>query len=397
MNKPLNIVHVFGNAHAGDWAFYPLKMWHEAGHRVAVICPVGGPLVDRLQSAGIPVYVIPFPSRLRHLREAWACIGQLRRAFRQLEADVAHFHLVPANLWGRIAAWLARTPVRVTQWPGPLPLESTIPRVIELSTVWMDTAIIASSTSMQRFFQKYRHTSGKIHLIYYGFPLDRFDPRIDGRKIREEFQIGPETRLVTMIAYMYPPVSGKVYGGIGVKGHEVLIQAAQQIIAAGHDVRFLLVGDELIPGTARVYKPMLHQMVKDLGLEERVIFAGRRHDIPEILAATDVAAVPSVSENVGGAVEPLLMEKPVVASNVGGLPDVVIDGQTGYLVPPGDPQALAQALLGVLALPIAERQAMGQRGRAIVQSLFDINLTAQQQESLYYQLLSKLRGFSNRR
>jgi len=99
-----------------------------------------------------------------------------------------------------------------------------------------------------------------------------------------------------------------------------------------------------------------------------------------------VAAVPSLSENVGGAVEPLLMERPVVASAVGGLPDVVRDGETGYLVPPRDPGALADALLHTLTLPAAARRAMGRRGRAIVQELFDINRVALNEERIFYQL-----------
>lgn len=389
MRQPLRITHVFGNAYAGDWAFYPLKFWKEGGHHVTAICPTDGPLVGRLRQEGIEVYIVPFPRRLRHLGDGWRCLRQFALVFRELHSDIAHFHLVPANLWGRIGAWLARVPVRITQWPGPLPLELPISLYLELATVWMDQAIIASCISTQRIYEQYWHTRHKIHLIYYGFPLSRFLSRVDGKAVRHEFGIGLDAPVVAMAAYMYPPLREKRFRGIGIKGHEILIQAAREVSLINPDVRFLIVGDELIPRTAGTYKTKLVNMVRELGLEKTVIFAGYRPDVPSILAGADVIAVPSISENVGGAVEPLLMGKPVIASNVGGLPDVVIDNETGYLVSPGDHHALAQAIIRMLALSPEQRQQMGKRGQVIVANLFDINKTARQQESLYYQLLTK--------
>lgn len=389
MRRPLSIVHIFGNAYAGDWAFLPLKEWHQAGHKVAAICPTEGALVQRLRAEGIQVHIIPYPRRLRHIREGWQRVLQIKNVLCALKTDVVHCHLTPANLWGRTAAWLARVPVRVTQWPGPLPLELPIPLMLELATVWMDTAIIAASVATQRIFERYWHTRKKIHLIYYGFPVQPFDPGVSGEEVRREFGIGMDTPLVGMVAYMYPPLGEMKFGGIGIKGHEILLRAAPEILKTNPDVRFLIVGDELIPGTAQTYKPQLLKLARDLQLESRVIFTGRRTDIPKIIAALDCVVVPSISENVGGAVEPLLMTKPVVASRVGGLPDVVIDGETGFLVPPRDPIMLADAILRMLSLTHEQRLHMGERGRAIVINLFDIATTIRQQEDLYYQLLAK--------
>jgi len=153
-----------------------------------------------------------------------------------------------------------------------------------------------------------------------------------------------------------------------------------------------IVGDEpagLV--TAGSYAARLKAMAHDMKLDNNVIFAGHRNDIPSILAAADVVAVPSLSENLGGAVEPLLMEKPVVASNVGGLPEVVIHGQTGLLVPPSDPERLAQALLQMLALPVIERQKMGKCGRQIVMRILDIEQIVLGEEQLFYQILRRKR------
>jgi glycosyltransferase involved in cell wall biosynthesis len=394
--KPLHIVHVVGSAYAGDWAFYPLKILKEAGHQVLLVCPTDGPLPQRVQREGISVHVLPFPARLRRVIEASRCIRQLTRLLRLYRADVVHNHLVPANIWGRIAAWIACVPVRVTQWPGPFHLEIPISRRIEIATAWMDNGIIAASSATRRIYERYWYTRHKVHLIYYGFPFERFDPTIDGSVVRREFGIRPEDSVVTLVAYMYSPLPEeqlpgiRTFDGLGLKGHEILIQAAAEVKKHSSSVRFLIVGDALMPGEAERYKRRLHQLVSDLGLGDTVIFTGKRADIPWVLSASDVVAVPSLSENVGGAVEPLLMEKPVVASDVGGLPDVVIDGETGFLVPPRDPQALAEGILRLLALPPMRRREMGQQGRKIVHDLFDLSRTVAQTENLYYELMDQV-------
>ncbi len=393
MSRSLRIVHIVGSSFAGGWAFHPLCRLRDAGHSVYLICPDDGPLPARARAAGIPVRIIPFPRRIRHVHAAAAYIARVATWLRQERIDVVHNHLAPTNVWGRLAAYAAGIPVRLTQWPGPLPLEIPASRRIEMALAPLDSAIIAASTATRRIYEAHGVMRDRIHLIYYGFPFDPFDPTIDGSAIRREFGIAPDAPLVSMIAYFYSPLKERslrglnVFNGIGLKGHEILIEAAACVRETNPNARFLIVGDALMPGEAERYKQKLHRMVSDLGLQQTVIFAGKRDDVPHILAASDVVAVPSLSENVGGAVEPLLMERPVVASAVGGLPDVVRDGETGYLVPPRDPEALANALARALALPAAARRTMGRKGRAIVQELFDLRTTVRQTEQLYYDTL----------
>jgi glycosyltransferase involved in cell wall biosynthesis len=386
---------VLGSPYAGSWAFYPLLRLKQAGHEVRLICPSEGPLTQRVRDAGIDVHILPFPRRIRRLDQACRYIGLLAYLLRHHRVDVVHNHLSPSNIWGRMAAWVARVPVRVTQWPGPLPLEIKISRRAEMVTAWMDGALIAASTATQRIYQRYPHTRDKIKLIYYGFPFERFDPAIDGGPTRRALGIAPDALVVSLIAYMYSPLAErqlpglKMFNGLGLKGHETLINAAAIVRERMPHVKFLIVGDALVDGEAERYKQRLYQMVSELGLTDTVIFTGKRDDIPELLAASDVVAVPSLSENVGGAVEPLLMQRPVVASRVGGLPDVVIDGETGFLVPPADAPALADALLRALTLPRERRDEMGRRGRSIVMDLFDLHKTVARTETLYYQLLNR--------
>jgi hypothetical protein len=144
----------------------------------------------------------------------------------------------------------------------------------------LDSAIIASSTATQRIYETCGVMHGRIHLIYYGFPFDPFDPMLDGSPIRREFGIAPDAPLVTMIAYMYSPMKERslrglnVFDGIGLKGHEILIEAAAHVRASLPDVRFLIVGDALVPGEAERYKQKLYRIVADWGFSRRCCLPG---------------------------------------------------------------------------------------------------------------------------
>jgi len=294
-------------------------------------------------------------------------------------------YALPISLWARLAARLAGVPVRLFKPPSLWDLELPYYRIAEYSTAWMDSAILASSRALVRYYRRVPLMRTPVMLSYYGFPLERFDPSLDGGGVRHEFGIPSTAPVVTLVAHLIPPIR-RFDPHYGIKGHEVLIRAARDVVARLPETRFLIVGAEPEGAARGAYEARLKQLAHDHGVDRHVIFTGKRTDIPAILAASDVAAVPSLSENVGGAVEPLLMERPVVASAVGGLPDVVRDGETGYLIPPRDPGALADALLHTLTLPAAARRAMGRRGRAIVQELFDINRVALNEERIFYHL-----------
>ena len=283
---------------------------------------------------------------------------------------------------GRIASLIARVPVRVSQLGGPLPLEITPFRYLDLATAWIDHIIIASSKEIKRVYEKYPHTRKKVVLNYYGFPFKPFLSNGNVSTAKTEFGINKGEKVVGMVAYMYSSKL-KRFQKVGIKGHEIFIQAAKYIAEKDSGVKFLIVGDEVFGDGS--YLSKLQSLACETGLTTEIIFTGYQSNVTKLIAIMDVVAVPSLSENVGGAVEPLLLGKPVVVSNVGGLPDVVIDGQTGKLVPPGDAQALATAILQLLALSESERQRMGQSGRAKIVELFDLQKTVDQLESIYYE------------
>jgi glycosyltransferase involved in cell wall biosynthesis len=387
MGRRLKIVWVAG-AGAHQWAFLPPLMLRERGHQVILACIDGSPSKAKAQEVGLPVKTVNLPKKLQDIPAIVRGIGELYSLFRAEHPDVVHYYIIPVSFWARIAAWLAGVPVRVYKPPSLWDLDIRAYRWIEYTTAWMDSAIVASSKPLEAFYRRSPLTRHKAVLSYYGFPLQPFDPRTDGSIVRQELGLGSDDLVVGMVAYLVPPIQ-RFNRRLGIKGHEILLEAARTVVAQDKRVRFLIVGDEPPRPDRGMYMARLKQMAQELGVQDHVLFTGYRSDIPNILAAVDLVVVPSLSENVGGAVEPLLMEKPVVASNVGGLPDVVIDAETGFLVPPSDPHALAEAILKMVALTPEERRCMGQKGRVIIQDRFEIGKTVDQLESLYCTILQR--------
>jgi glycosyltransferase involved in cell wall biosynthesis len=181
---------------------------------------------------------------------------------------------------------------------------------------------------------------------------------------------------------MYPP---KRFLGQtrGLKGHEDLIDAVAMLGRDKPPIVCVIVGggwdgDRIYESGIRSYA------AKHCG--SQVIFLGPRSDVAALFPGFDAVVVPSLSENVGGAVEPLLTGIPTIATDVGGLPDLVVDGQTGWLVPPRNPGRLAAAIRNVLLHPEIAR-ACANRGRAIAVEMFDVRRTAREVLRIYERVL----------
>ena len=198
-----------------------------------------------------------------------------------------------------------------------------------------------------------------VAVSYYGLDVRKFDPRTSGAGFRREFGLADDTPTVGMVAHMYP-TNMRAYRKNGVKGHEVFLDAVPLILQQVPDARMFVVGDELAGNGD--YRRRLEARAAALGLTDSVHFTGHRSDIASVMAGLDVAVNPSLQDSACGTmVQALLMGKGVVASNVGGLPDTVQDGETGLLVPPADPAALAAAVTKLLTDPVL-RLGNGQPG-----------------------------------
>lgn len=386
MASALRIFYVTGQSYH-SWMQYPLAELQATGHKVTVLCPSGTAAWEQF-SQHFAVKHVGLPQHLKDVRGVARAIRDLRRIYEAERPDVVYHYMIPVSYWSRIAAWLAKVPVRVykpvSQWELSIPFY----RAAEFATAWMDNLLLMTNQTLYRTYSSWAHVRGKAHLHYLGIPVSRFDPTVyveQGRSFRRE--IGGDGIVVGLIAYLYPPIPA-LNPNVGVKGHEILMQAAREIISKYPNIRFVFVGDEPSGPNSGAYRAKLIQMASDLGLAMHCQFMGTRSDIPAVLAGLDFVVMPSLSEGLGMAsVEALLMCKPVIASRVGALPDIIMDGVTGLLTRPGDPQDLAQAILKMAALSHDQREEMGHRGREMVIDRFDIRQVVEQEICFYDQIL----------
>jgi glycosyltransferase involved in cell wall biosynthesis len=386
-DRPLRILQVAATAVGGAWFHDQVTGLARRGHTVCAVLPRSGPLADRLLAAGIRVEIIPFglTRRVRQLPHLAAAEWRLLRFIRSFRPDVIHAHLVIAVLACRAGSFGYPRALRVTQAPGMPGLHNRLLRWLDQRTLFRDHLLIGSCQAIAR---QYRAIGARrVAVSYYGCHVHRLDPRTPAAGFRREFGLTDRTPTAGIVAHMYPNgLTG--LPDVGVKGHEVFLDAASLILERMPDARLFVVGDEL--AGSGDYRRALEDRASALGLNGRVHFTGYRADIANVLAGLDVVVSPSIQESACYTmVEALLMERGVVASDVGGLPDTVQHGETGLLVPPAEPVALASAVTRLLSDP-ARRREMGRLGRARCLRRFDVDTTVAQLDGLYRSVLDEL-------
>ncbi|MGY3394283.1 glycosyltransferase involved in cell wall biosynthesis [Bradyrhizobium sp. USDA 3311] len=392
----LRVCHIAATTEGAAWVFEQVRDLRDRfGYDVSVILNgTSGALVDRFNAAGIRVLASDFqflgggdlfalPKRildLEHILE--------RERF-----DIIQTHLFHSMVIGRIAAWLADVPVRLSMIAGPFHLEAYTPSWIDGSTQWMDTALIPSCEFSRSLYLSMGVRKQRLEVIYYGPDETRFEPsREVAADLRAEHGWAADAPLIGMVAYFYPELGVNRWTppaaqGRPVKSHVDLIRAMPAVLAEFPNAKLLLVGSGWEEG-GRQYMAKMQALVAELGLSDSVVFTGYRTDIPAVLKSLDVAVQASVSENLGGSIEGLLMECPMVATRVGGLVDSVIDGHTGVLVGPADPAELARGILELLRDPSRARE-FGRHGRARMLERFTLRTTVEDEHRLYQRLYAR--------
>ncbi|ODS36576.1 MAG: hypothetical protein A7315_01855 [Candidatus Altiarchaeales archaeon WOR_SM1_79] len=231
--------------------------------------------------------------------------------------------------------------------------------------------IITNSNSVGRIFPG----NERRETVYNGINLSLFRPGLNGEKARSMLNIGKDTKLIGTIGHFAP-----------LKGYEELTEAMAEIVREGFNVKLAIVG-EAIYKNSNSYKQKLLSLVDSRGLKDRVILAGFREDIPELLASFDIFVLPSRSEGFGRVnLEAMAMGKPVVSTNVGGIPEVVLDGVTGILVTSGNSKALAHAIIRLIN-DSRLGKSMGNAGRRRVEEHFTLRAHVQRIEEIYGEIL----------
>ena len=338
-----------------------LTRWSPEFERVE---PARG-LLARLRDAGVRVVGIERERRTDLL--AWRPLVELLRRER---VDVVHAHLFGSNVWASVLGRLARVPAIVAHehmWSySSSRLRPVIDR--ELISRFADAFIAVSREGMRQMIEVERIPAGRVVYLPNGIaPL----PAGDGARVRAELGIPADAPLVGSVGHLRTE-----------KAYEVLVEAAAGVVAAVPGVRFAIAGE----GPER---ERLETLRRALGLDLAFSLPGARDDVPDLLAALDVGVCCSDFE--GGplsVMEYMDAGLPVVATRVGGLPELVADGVTGELVPARDPAALGAALSGLLEDP-ERRGRLGAAGRALIRDEYGIDRWTARLEDLYTTLVAK--------
>jgi glycosyltransferase involved in cell wall biosynthesis len=335
-------------------------------YEVAYVLPEKDALVGELQAQGIPVHC------LGGTGTAW--VGRLRKLVRDQDIDLVHAHLAYTAIGARLGLVGKRVPLVYTEhivWECYHPATYWA----NLLTFSRDDHVFTVSEQVRRSI-RYPRGLGflprpPVETLYHGLDpaaVDRWARADSAHHIRAGLGVAADAPTVVTVANF------KAH-----KGYEYLLEAALSVREEIRDVRFVLVGQGPVEAEVRAG-------VRQHGLDETVVFAGHRSDVPRIVGACDVFALASLHEGLSIALlEAMAVGTPPVVTDVGGLAEVVADGQNGLVVPPRRPDALATAIGKLLRDP-ALRGQLGQAAQERAAS-FDIRASVRRSEAVYGRLL----------
>lgn len=339
-----------------------VRMGHQVGY-----ASEGGPLVDDAWRLGVGIHLLPLNTA--RLPGIWRASRELRRTLIKRPYDILHAQQVFTTL---IADLARKFPVHLGARlvfhyrgirPKMMPLASRlIPRLADF--------VITNAEVNREALLRHGADGRKIRTIYNGFDWGPFDQPQDRAALRRDWNVPHDAPMAGVIGRLQP-----------VKGHRYFLHAAARVIERLPQARFVIVGDGPLRGE-------LETRARDLGLSGCVRFLGIRRDIPAVLAALDLLVLPSLEEPFGRVlVEAGAAGLPVVCTRVGGTVEVVVDGVTGYFVPPAAVDPLADRISELLSDP-ARGRSMGAAGRERVQSRFGLDTMTNETLEVYRRLLS---------
>lgn len=324
------------------------------------------------------VKTIPLPALVRRIdpvNDIKAFIS-LFRWIKHERPSIVHTHTSKAGFLGRWAAKLAKVPV-IVHTPHGHVFYGHFPPVISRLFLQMerltdritDQAIALTEREKKDYIERFVHCQEKIVTIHSGVDIDRhMDPRIDIEKKKKTLGLNSENLIVGTVGWLIP-IKGPVY----------LLNAMDKVWKALSNVDLVYVGKGDLRGG-------LEARAAEMGASDKVTFLGWRDDVHEIIPVFDLFVLPSLNEGMGRVlVEAMAAGKPVVASHVGGISDLVKHNETGVLVPPGNTQALSQAILHILKNPKRGRK-MGSLGKDLCRQ-FSIEAMIENIDNLYKGLL----------
>ncbi len=356
----LNVLQFIGSFHRGGserQAVQILKLLREeAAHNnfLAVLNDEGALRgeVEKIGFTEIPEFPLASFYDANFLRQLRKCA----RFLKENKIDIVHTHDFYTNVFGILAARLARVPVKIASKRETGMMRSKLQKTIESRIFKFADAVTVNAEAVKNYLIAEGVAPEKIEVIYNGIDLKRLAPKeTNRRKICEDLGLptGESVKFITLVANLRHAV----------KNQAMFLRAAKKIAERFPDAHFVLAGEGDL-------KNDLERLAKDLGISQNAHFIGGRAEIPELLSASFAGVLSSVAEGFSNSIlEYMAAKLPVVATNVGGAGEAIIETETGFLVESNDDAALAEKLIWLLENP-AEAKKMGDAGGKLVAEKF---------------------------
>lgn len=375
-----NVLHLVSSFHQGGserQAVQLVRLLSDSGRcRVHLAALDGsGVLRDeaaRLHLADIPVYPLTSFYNGNMAR-------QLRRAaahMREQRIDIVQTHDFYTNVFGMLAATYARVPVRIASKRETGGMRSPAQKMVERGAYRLAHTVVANAEAVRRQLIADGVRAPKIVTIYNGLDMHRVTP--DAALKREEalalFALPREgnRRFITLVANLRHAV----------KDHPTFLRAARRVRERVPEAAFVLAGEGELTDSLRA-------LTAELGLAGDVFFTGRCERVAELLSISDVCVLSSTAEGFSNSIlEYMAASRPVVATDVGGAREAILEGETGYLVSARDDKAMAARLISLLDDPQVARR-MGERGRLVIEEKFSCRAQLENTLELYQRLLKR--------
>jgi glycosyltransferase involved in cell wall biosynthesis len=326
---------------------------------------------DQARARGLSVEIVNCSGRYD-----WRAVAAMRTLMNKYRVDVLHTHGYKADLYGCAAAWGRGVGLVATchNWPHPSRKMQAYAVLDRLFLRTFDRVVVLSET-VSGTLRRSGLPQRKLQTIANGVEVERF------REARPSLKNGSCTANESIVGFVGRLVPGK--------GVDILLRAAPRIFSRHPNSRFVLVGD----GPCR---QQLQSLAAHLGIADRVLFAGMREDMPQVYASIDLLVLPSLCEAMPMCIlEAMAAGKPVIATRVGAVPQLIDQDQTGVLIEPGDVMGLSVAVLKLLENPERARQ-LGENGRARTIEQFSADSMARRYLQLYSEVANTCEGSKKR-
>jgi len=326
---------------------------------VGVFCDARFPhteIGERASKRGLEVEIVPCSGRFD-----WRAVAGVRKLLDKHQVDVLHTHGYKADIYGGLAAWGRRLGLVATchNWPHPSRSMRAYAALDRLVLRTFDRVVVVSD-AVGAILRHSGMSEGKLRTIANGVEVERFQGAQPSLK--------SSSSTFSVVGFVGRLVPGK--------GADVLLRAAPRVLSRYPNSRFMLVGD----GPAR---QELESLASQLGVTDRVLFAGVREDMPQVYGSFDLLVLPSLCEAMPMCVlEAMAAGKPVIATRVGAVPKLIEDDKTGMLIEPGDVAGLSAAILKLLEAP-ERAQRLGKNGQARATEQFSADAMAREYAHLY--------------